>query len=107
MRSSKTAMLAIAAASAIWGCTDDGDVSSAGDRWPDAECRRLGEDFQVDPKGSIDAALRVFRNQVLPRARESGQSFPAYRDWLNEVTDAVRRHEVSDSGEAGNLAQAE
>ena len=101
----RAVILSILALTSIGGCDEDTDVLSASSRWPDSECHRLGEDFQVDPRLSTDAALQIFRNQVLPRARSSGRTFPAYQAWLNEMTDSVRRHEQSDGGDASDNAQ--
>lgn len=91
----------------LGACMRDRPVKTAGERWPDAECRRLGEDDQLDPVALTDAALRIFRNQVMPRARETGRTFPGYAAWMSEVTSAVRRHEVTDAGEASDRAQEE
>ena len=98
-------MLAIALM--LGACMRDRPVTAASERWPDAECRRLGEDDQLDPVALTSAALLVFRNQVIPRARETGRTFPAYAAWMSEVTNAVRRHEVTDAGEASDRAQDE
>jgi hypothetical protein len=104
---SKIALPFIGVFLTITGCTESGQVAHASDGWPDAECRRLGLDYQLDPHISIDAALKVFHNQVLPQAKASGHNFPAYYNWMVAVTEAVRRHELTDGGEASDLAQGE
>lgn len=107
MRSWKAGLLVIGAALTTCGCTEDADLTSTSNVWPDAECRRLGLDFQVDPQASMDAALSIFRDRVLPHARDSGRRFPGYHAWLMDVRDAVRRHELIDGGDASDGAQAE
>ena len=88
-------------------CEHDRRVASAGGNWPGAECRRLGEALQLDPVESTNAALRIFRHQVVPRARETGRTFPGYAAWLSQVTEAVRQHVVTDGGDASDRAQGE
>lgn len=75
--------------------------------WPDAECRRQDEAFPQDPVRTTDSALKTFRNLILPQARASQRSFPGYNHWMTEVGNAIRRHEVTDAGEASAAAQLE
>lgn len=107
MESSRWRLFSIFMMPALAGCAGDAEVHPSGQRWPDTECHRLGEDFQVDPVLSVDAALRVFRNQILPDARDTGRSFPGYNQWLDEVAEAIRRHEVTDAPTASAAAQPE
>lgn len=89
----------------LTGCGGDAPVQSAS--WPGSECRRLGLEAQHDPVALLTPATEVLRNNVIPAAKASGSSFPAFNAWIGEVTSAVGKHQVSDGGEASDSAQSE
>jgi hypothetical protein len=95
----------LASLALLAGCGGDAPVQSAS--WPDSECRRLGLDSQHDPVALLTPATEVLRTTVIPAAKASGGSFPAFNAWIEEVTSAVGKHQVSDGGEASDSAQSE
>ncbi|UUL83967.1 hypothetical protein [Sphingomonas qomolangmaensis] len=93
---------------ALVGCCLTGrPVVSENQGWPDAGCRRLGDDYKVDPVRTIDSGLKMFRENMLPQARNTGRRFPGYSTWMTEVGEAIRRHEETEATDASSAAQAE